>query len=158
MFWYGGCLRAPLTLYIRSKFVDIGLASFVRAWEGDHVRLVQDSKGLNKALVGEVSSCLRKIGCRCVLDEQVRNQCSSNLNSLNHVIVMSLWSASLGMHMQHSGLDHRSYRLRNRDWKRRNFTHQSVPRVPAARSLVTLRVTEKPKQTERTSGIILVML
>ena len=67
--------------YSRSTFVDIGLASFVRGivcWEGDHVRLVlipKDSKGLTKALVGEVSSCLRKIGCRCVLDEQVRNEC-----------------------------------------------------------------------------------
>ena len=64
---------------IRSKFVDIGLASFVRGivcWEGDHVRLVlthKDSKGLTKALVGEVFSCLRKIGCRCVLDGQVCN-------------------------------------------------------------------------------------
>ena len=34
-------------------------------WEGDHVRLLfthKNSKGLTKALVGEVSSCLRKIG------------------------------------------------------------------------------------------------
>ena len=63
------------------KFVDIGLASFVRGIvcrEGDHVRLVlthKDSRGFTKALVGEVFSGLRKIGCRCVLDEQVRNQC-----------------------------------------------------------------------------------
>ena len=56
------------TLEIRSKFVDIGLASFVSGivcWEGDHVRLIlthKDSKGLTKALVSEVSSCLRKMG------------------------------------------------------------------------------------------------
>ena len=74
--------KALTTLEIRSKFVDIGLASFVRGnvrWEGDHVRLVlttKDSKGLTKALVSKVSSCIRKIGCRCVLDEQVRDQIS----------------------------------------------------------------------------------
>ena len=52
-------------------------------WEGDQVRLVlthKDSKGLTKVLVGHVSSCFRKIGCRCVLDEQVRNQCRSKLH------------------------------------------------------------------------------
>ena len=57
-------------------------------WEGNHVRLVlthKDSKGLTKALVGEVSSCLRKIGCRSVLDEQVRNQCRSKLLNIQCV-------------------------------------------------------------------------
>ena len=42
------------------------------AWEGDHVRLLllpKDSKGLSKDVVGRISACLRKIGCRCVLDE-----------------------------------------------------------------------------------------
>ena len=69
-----GLPKSFTILEISSTFVDIGLASFVRGivcWEGDHVRLVlthKDSKGLTKALVDEVSSCLRKIGCRCVLD------------------------------------------------------------------------------------------
>ena len=60
------------TLEIRAKLADLGLASFVRGnvfWEGDHVRLVltpKDSKGLPKELVSQVSSSLRKIGCRCV--------------------------------------------------------------------------------------------
>ena len=43
-------------------------------WEGDHVRLVltpKDSKGLSKELVRQVSSSLRKIGCRCVLDDDI---------------------------------------------------------------------------------------
>ena len=77
-----GLPKALNTLEIRSKFVDLGLASFVRGnvrWEGDHVRLVltaNDSKGLTKALVSKVSSSIRKIGCRCVLDEQVRDQVS----------------------------------------------------------------------------------
>ena len=41
-------------------------------WEGEHVRLVltpKDSKGLTKDLVSQVSASLRKIGCRCVLDD-----------------------------------------------------------------------------------------
>ena len=63
------------TLEIRANLVDIGLVGFYRgsvAWEGDHVRLVllhKDSKGLSKAVVAQISACLRKIGCRCVLDE-----------------------------------------------------------------------------------------
>ena len=65
------------TLEIRAKLADLGLASFVRGnvlWEG-HVRLVltpKDSKGLSKELVSQVSSSLKKIGCRCVLDDDQR--------------------------------------------------------------------------------------
>ena len=43
-------------------------------WGGDHVRLVltpKDCKGLSKELVSPVSSSLRKIGCRCVLDDDI---------------------------------------------------------------------------------------
>ena len=63
------------TLEIRAKMADLGLDSFVRGaafWEGDHVRLVltpNDSKRLTKELVSQVSASLRKIGCRCVLDD-----------------------------------------------------------------------------------------
>ena len=63
------------TLEIRAKLADLGLDSFVRGaafWEGEHVRLVltpDDSKRLTKELVGQVSASLRKIGCRCVLDD-----------------------------------------------------------------------------------------
>ena len=71
------------TLEIRAKLADLGLASFVRGnvlWEGDHVRLVltpKDSKGLSKELVSQVSSSLRKIGCRCVLDDDIRGKVRS---------------------------------------------------------------------------------
>ena len=62
-------------LEIRAKLADLGLDSFVRGdafWEGEHVRLVltpNDSKGLTKELVSQVSASLRRIGCRCVLDD-----------------------------------------------------------------------------------------
>ena len=49
-------------------------------WEGEHVRLVltpRNSKGLTKELVSQVSSSLRKIGCRCVLDETIRDKSRS---------------------------------------------------------------------------------
>ena len=67
------------TLEIRAKLSDLGLSSFAAgkvAWEGDHVRLVltpKDSKGLTKELVSQVSAQLRKIGCRCVLDEALQD-------------------------------------------------------------------------------------
>ena len=34
----------------------------------------RDSKGLTKELVSQASSTLRKIGCRCVLDEAIRDK------------------------------------------------------------------------------------
>ena len=48
--------------------------------EGDHIRLVltkKDSKGISSDLVKQVSARVRKIGCRCVIDEQVRKTCKS---------------------------------------------------------------------------------
>ena len=73
-----GMPRDICTLEVRAKLADLGLASFVRGkvvWEGDHLRLVltvADSKGVTKEQVSQVSSILRKIGCRCVLDEPNR--------------------------------------------------------------------------------------
>ena len=40
-------------------------------WEGDHLRVVltvNDSKAIDKSIMSELSAKLRKIGCRCVLD------------------------------------------------------------------------------------------
>ena len=54
--------------------------------------LPKGSKGLSKDVVGRISACLRKIGCRCVLDEsqkawesegvQVNIACSNRFSSL----------------------------------------------------------------------------
>ena len=90
-----GMPKSLSTLEIRAK---LALASFARgsvAWEGDHVRLLllpKDSKGLSKDVVDRISACLRKIGCRCVLDEsqktwesagvQVNIACSNRFSSL----------------------------------------------------------------------------
>ena len=63
------------TLEIRAKLADLRLDSVVRwnaFWEGEHVRLVltpKDSKWLTNELVSQVSASLRKIGCKCVLDD-----------------------------------------------------------------------------------------
>ena len=70
-------------LGVRVKLADLGLTSFVRGnvrWEGDHVRLiltVADSKGITRELVSQVSSSLRKSGCRCVLDESETRSCAT---------------------------------------------------------------------------------
>ena len=69
--------RDASTLEIRAKLADLGLASFVRGkvvWEGDHLRLdltATDRKGVTKEHVSQIS-ILRKIICRCVLDEPKR--------------------------------------------------------------------------------------
>ena len=67
------------------KFADMGLESFVRGnvlWEGDHILMKKDSKGVSSELVKQVSANLRKIGCRCVIDEQVRKSCKSRVMSV----------------------------------------------------------------------------
>ena len=68
------------TLEVRAKLADLGLAtcSFVRgkaAWEGDHLRLLPtatDSQHITREQVRQILFILRKIGCRCVLDEYKR--------------------------------------------------------------------------------------
>ena len=82
-----GLHKELTTLEVRAKFADMGLESFVRGnvlWEGDHIRLVltKDSKGVSSELVKQVSANLRKIGCRCVIDEQVRKTCKSRVMSV----------------------------------------------------------------------------
>ena len=63
------------TLEVWGKLADIGLVSVARGnvhWEGDHIRVVlkpKDSRGISKEEVTRISACLRKIGCRCVLDQ-----------------------------------------------------------------------------------------
>ena len=73
-----GMPKSLSTLEVRGKLADIGLVTQccvargnVR-WEGDHIRVVlkpEDSRGITKEVVTRISACLRKIGCRCVLDQ-----------------------------------------------------------------------------------------
>ena len=73
-----------------------GSESFVKGkvlWEGYHIRLVltkKDSKGVSSELVKQVSANLRKIGCRCVIDEQVRKTYKSRVMSVPVHCVNSL--------------------------------------------------------------------
>ena len=70
-----GMPKSLSTLEVRGKLSDIGLVSVARGnvrWEGDHIRVVlkpKDSRGITKEVVTRISACLRKIGCRCVLDQ-----------------------------------------------------------------------------------------
>ena len=83
-----GLQKELTTLEVHAKFADMGQESFIRGnvlWEGDHIRLVltkKDSKGVSSELVKQVSAILRKIGCRCVIDEQVRKTCKSRVMSV----------------------------------------------------------------------------
>ena len=78
---YEKCFRATCNIIVGGMPRDLTtlLVSFVRgkvSLEGEHVRLVltpRDSKELTRELVSQVSSSLRKIGCRCVLDETARD-------------------------------------------------------------------------------------
>ena len=53
------------TFEIRVKLADIGLVGISRgsvACEGDHIRLLpKESTGLSKAVVSQISACLRKM-------------------------------------------------------------------------------------------------
>ena len=61
------------------------------------IRLVltkKDSKGASSELVKQVSANLRKIGCSCVIDEQVRKSCKSRVMSVPVHCVNSLGSVA----------------------------------------------------------------
>ena len=61
-------------LEMHAKFADMASLGL---WEGDQVLTKKDSKGVSSKLVKQVSASLRKIGCQCVIDEQVRKTCKS---------------------------------------------------------------------------------
>ena len=61
-------------------------------WEGDHSRVaptVNDSKAIDKSIVSELSAKLRKIGCRCVLDDGRKGlvRCSLPIACSNSFVV-----------------------------------------------------------------------
>ena len=61
-------------LEVLAKFVDLGREQLVRGnilWQGDHIEIVLTKKGVSGGLVRYMSANLRKIGCRCVIDELV---------------------------------------------------------------------------------------
>ena len=65
------------------------LAHSKMCWEGDHlcvVLTVNDSKAVDKSIVSELSVKLRKIGCRCVLDNGRKElvHCSLPIVCYNH--------------------------------------------------------------------------
>ena len=97
------------TFEIRAKLADLGLASFVRGnvlWEGDQVRLVltpKDSKGLSKELVSQVSSSLRNIGCRCVLDDDIRGSKPVHVDCVNRFEPLTSQKASSSSSSEPSG-------------------------------------------------------
>ena len=90
------------TLEVRTILADANLENLARGkmrWEGDHLCVVltmNDSKAIDKPIVSELSAKLRKIGCRCVLDdgrkELVRCSlpiaCSNRFRSLKNDDVM----------------------------------------------------------------------
>ena len=107
-----GMSKDLTTLEIRAKLAYLDLASFVRGnvlWEGDHVRLVltpKDSKGLSKELVSQVSSSLRRIGCRCVLDDDSRGKVRSkpvHLDCINRFGPLTSQNASSSGSSERSG-------------------------------------------------------
>ena len=89
-----GMPKSLSTLEVRGKLSDIGLVSVARGnvrWEGDHIRVVlkpKDSRGITKEVVTRISACLRKIGCRCVLDQVQQQQMCNVLIDLSLCLVM----------------------------------------------------------------------
>ena len=62
-----GMPRDLTTLEIRAKFADLG-------WKGVlGGRACKFSRDSTKELVSQVSSSVRRSGCRCVLDEMIRD-------------------------------------------------------------------------------------
>ena len=84
------------TLEVRTILADANFENLARGemrWEGDHLRIiltVNDSKAIDNPIVSEHSAKLRKIGCRCVLDDGLKElvrcslpiACSNRFHSL----------------------------------------------------------------------------
>ena len=101
-------------------------------WEGDHIRLIlapRDSKGLTNEIVSRISACLRKIGCRCVLDENrdvannqkpVKLQCvkslSTDVDSDEPIDIMSVDVGTVGGRVQEVQGLKRETKLRIATW------------------------------------------
>ena len=71
-------------MYARNPGKACSLASFARGGEGDHVRLLRI---VSKDVVGRISACLRKIGCRCVLDESQKTWESAGVQKTSPVVI-----------------------------------------------------------------------
>ena len=98
-------------------------------WEGDHLSVVltvNDSKAIDKSIVSELFAKLRKIGCRCVLDDGRKElvhcslpiACSKRFRSLKNDDVTKKRDC---VGVPQSGLQsrsayHREYGLRVRSW------------------------------------------
>ena len=80
------------TLEVRTILADANFENLAHGemrWEGDHLRVVQtvnDSKAIDKSIMSELSTKLRKIGCRCVLDDGRKElvRCSLPIACSNH--------------------------------------------------------------------------
>ena len=77
------------TSEVRTILADANLENLARGemrWEGNHLRVVltvNNSKAIDKSIVCELSAKLRKIGCRCVLDDGCM-RCSLPITCSNH--------------------------------------------------------------------------
>ena len=80
------------TLEVRPILADADFENISRGkmrWEGNHLRIVltvNDSKAIYKSIVSELSAELRKIGCRCLLDDGRKElvHCSLPIAYSNH--------------------------------------------------------------------------
>ena len=99
-------------------------------WEGDHLRVVltvNNSKAIDRSIVSELSANLRKIGCRCVLDDGRKElmryslpiACSDRFRSLKNDNVTIKKRDFVGVPqggLQSRSAYHREYGLRVGSW------------------------------------------
>ena len=121
------------TLEVHTILADANFENLARGemrWEGDHLRIVltvNDSKAIDKSIVSELSAKLRKIGCRCVLDDGRKElaccllpiACSNRFHSLKDDDVMIKKHDCVGVPqggLQFHCAYHREYGLRVGSW------------------------------------------
>ena len=111
-------------------------------WEGDHLRVVltvNDSKA-DKSIVSELSAKLRKIGCRCVLDDGRKElvhcslpiACSNRFRSLKDDDVTIKKCDCVGVpqgDFQYRSVNHREYGLREGSWNFSGLCSQRKQKV-----------------------------
>ena len=129
------------TVEVCTILADADIENLARgeiSWEGDHLRIVltvNDSRAIDKSIVSELTAKLRKIGCRCVLDDghkalvrcSLPIACSNRFRSLKNDVTIKN-SDCVGVPqggLQSCSACHREYGLQIRSWNFFLLVHQT---------------------------------
>ena len=160
------------TLEVRTILADANFENLARGemrWEGDHLRVVltvNDSKAIDKSIVSELSAKLRKIGCRCILDDGCKElvrcslpiACSNRFRSLKDDDVTIKKRDCVGVPqggLQSRSAYHREYGLQVGSWNLSGLCSQrKLKEVSEVLNKLKLDIVAAQESWEREGSVI----